>query len=132
MRRLLTALALLVAACSPGETAGSTTTPSTSMPIDTTTAASPVTTNPTTTTTTIPSTTTTVPPTTTTIADLEGNWADGPLVTTDFVALGWWDGSEWLDAEAEGSPPGGRRRGLPGSGGRHAEPDYGRAADPRL
>lgn len=105
MRRLLTALALLVAACSPGETAGSTTTPSTSVPIDTTTAASPVTTNPTTTTTTTPSTTTTVPPTTTTIADLEGNWADGPLVTTDFVALGWWDGSEWLDAETEGALP---------------------------
>ncbi|HEY6635257.1 MAG TPA: hypothetical protein VI141_06555, partial [Acidimicrobiia bacterium] len=105
MRRLLTALALLVAACSPGETADSTTTPSTSVPVDTTTGATTATTAPTTTTTTVPTTTTTFPPTTTTIADLEGNWADGPLVTTDFVALGWWDGSEWLDAETEGAIP---------------------------
>jgi hypothetical protein len=43
--------------------------------------------------------------TTTTDADLEGNWADGPLVTTDFAALGWWDGSDWRSAETEGALP---------------------------
>jgi hypothetical protein len=36
---------------------------------------------------------------------LEGNWADGPLITTEFGALGWWDGGEWLDAETQGALP---------------------------
>jgi hypothetical protein len=41
--------------------------------------------------------------TTTTL--LEGTWADAPLVTTGFGALGWWDGSDWRDAETEGALP---------------------------
>lgn len=36
---------------------------------------------------------------------MAGNWADGPLVTTEFGALGWWDGNDWLDAETEGALP---------------------------
>lgn len=34
-----------------------------------------------------------------------GNWADQPLVTTAFGALGWWNGAGWLDAETEGELP---------------------------
>lgn len=99
------ALAVLVAACSPGDSTASTTTSSS------TTSVAPVTTTPPTSTTAVPSTSTTVAATTTTIAAttttsvLAGNWADGPLVTTDFGALGWWDGSNWLDADTEGALP---------------------------
>jgi len=50
-------------------------------------------------------TTSTTLGTTTTSPLLEGNWADEPLVVTDFGALGWWDGSSWLDAETEGALP---------------------------
>jgi hypothetical protein len=45
-----------------------------------------------------------MPSTTTTTSLLDGNWADLPLVTTDFGALGWWDDG-WLDAEEEGALP---------------------------
>jgi hypothetical protein len=58
----------------------------------------------TTTTTTITTTTTTTLSSTTTPSILEGNWADMPLVTTDFGALGWWDDG-WFDAESEGELP---------------------------
>jgi hypothetical protein len=62
------------------------------------------------TTTTAPTTTTPPPSTTTSLAPsttsvLAGNWADEPLLTTDFGALGWWDGTDWLDAETEGALP---------------------------
>jgi hypothetical protein len=50
------------------------------------------------TTTTVESTTTTVGPTTT--AGLEGNWADDPMVVAGFGALGWWDGTAWVQVEA--------------------------------
>lgn len=106
MKKLLTALLVVVAACSPGEAADSTTSSSsTSLATSTTTAPSTTTTAPSTTTTTLAATTTTPPGTTTTDAGLAGDWADGPLVTTDFAALGWWDGSNWLDAETEGALP---------------------------
>lgn len=104
MRKLTLVLLLVVVACS-GET-GDTTTSTTSAP--TTTASAP-----TTTTTTAPSTTTTTAATTTSVATttttttdlLEGSWAESPLVTTGFGALGWWDGSSWVGAEAEGTLP---------------------------
>jgi len=56
----------------------------------------------TTTTTRLP-TTTTLPPTTTTSL-LEGNWAKQPLVAYDDwggMALGWWDGTRWVQVDAE-------------------------------
>lgn len=105
VRKLIVFSLVAVVACS-GET-GDTTTSTTSAP--TTTASAPTTTTTTTsptTTTTSATTTTSVAPTTTTTTDLlEGNWAESPLVTTSFGALGWWDGSSWLDAEAEGTLP---------------------------
>lgn len=101
MRRVVAALTLLVAACSPAEPDSSSTTVTTEPTATTTTLSSSTTSTPTTTITT-PSTTT-LAPTTTTL--LEGNWADQPLVTTDFAALGWWNGSDWLDAETEGALP---------------------------
>lgn len=102
-----TLLLLVVAACSPGETIASSTTTSTTLAVATSTTA------PATTTTTLaPTTTTTIPPTTTTsVADtttttvLAGTWAAEPVLTTDFGALGWWDGSQWLEAEIEGALP---------------------------
>lgn len=109
MRTALPALVLVVAACSAGEVSDSTTT-SSSRPTSTTstTVAVPVpttTTTVTTSTTTTMATTTTEPASTTTTEVLEGTWADGPLVTTGFGALGWWDGSGWRDAETEGALP---------------------------
>lgn len=105
MRKLTLALLLVVVACS-GET-GDTTTSTTSAP--STTASAPTattTTTPPTTTTTSATTTTSVAPTTTTTTDLlEGNWAESPLITTGFGALGWWDGSGWVDADTAGSLP---------------------------
>lgn len=101
MRRLGLALFLAAAACSPADTTES----STSSSAGPTTTTSPVatTSTPATTPTTTASTTT-LPPTTTTSL-LAGNWADEPLVTTDFGALGWWDGSGWRDAATEGALP---------------------------
>lgn len=103
-RPLLAVAALLVAACSPGETTNSvsTSTPPTTVST-TTTEPAPTTTAPVTTTTAGPTTTTA--PSTTTSSLLAGNWADGPLITTDFGALGWWDGTDWLDAETQGALP---------------------------
>lgn len=105
MRKTLLVLLLMGVACSPADTAASTTTTeaatSTSMPAVSTTSSSVSTTS-----TLAPSTsTTTLETTTTTDALLAGNWAAGPLVTTDFGALGWWDGSAWIDAAATGELP---------------------------
>lgn len=102
MRKSLVAAVLVASACSPAETSESSTTSS----LDpTTTVTSTTTTTPGTTTSTIGTTTTTSPATTTTTNLLEGDWADEPLVVTGFGALGWWDGSGWLDAESEGALP---------------------------
>ena len=92
---------LVVAACSPSESEGSSTssTPTTS-PVTTSTS-KPATTS--TTATTIATPTTTTVAVATTLA--EGDWADLPLVTTDFGALGWWDGAGWVDSESEGALP---------------------------
>lgn len=87
MRKTAVVVAILATACSPADTAESTTTSTAS-----TTTSAPVTT-----------TTTTGSTTSTTLA--EGEWAHAPLVTTGFGALGWWDGSGWLDAETEGALP---------------------------
>jgi hypothetical protein len=106
MWRFLLAVTLVAAACSPAETADSTIS-TTARITTTTTQTSPSTELPgpsTTTTTTVAKTTTSAPTTTTTIG-LEGNWAQQPLVTVSFGALGWWDGSSWIDAEAEGELP---------------------------
>lgn len=102
MKRLAVAFVVLIPACSPGETADSTTT-STSIAATSTTEAT-TTTVATTTTTTTPSTTTTTVAATSTTA-LAGNWADQPLIETGFGALGWWNGADWLDAETEGVLP---------------------------
>ena len=104
MRKILVALLLVVGACSPSETAETTT--STSEGTSSTTAA-PATTSmpPTSTTVPVSTTTTTEATTTTTTAVLEGTWADEPLITTGFGAIGWWDGTEWRDAATEGELP---------------------------
>ena len=100
MRRALLALVLVAVACSP-EGALTTTT------VGDTTTSAPPTTIQVTTTTTAPTTTTTttIPPTTTTLAGLEGNWADQPLVTSGFGALGWWEGGSWVRADEVGALP---------------------------
>jgi len=103
MRRSFVAVVLLVAACSPGETADSTT--STTEGTATTTTQAVVTTVSSATTTSAMATSTTSAPTTTTSTGIEGNWADEPLVTVGFGALGWWDGSDWIDAEEEAELP---------------------------
>jgi hypothetical protein len=103
MRRLLVAVILVGSACSPSETAGSTTS-TTTVTSTTTTESPPTTASPATTTTTLAATTTSARSTTTTTG-LEGNWADEPLVTVDFGALGWWDGTKWVEAEAESELP---------------------------
>jgi hypothetical protein len=57
------------------------------------------------TTTTVAATTTSVPPTTTTTAAVPGNWSDIPLVVAPFGALGWWDGSGWVQVEQSTTLP---------------------------
>jgi hypothetical protein len=108
MRKALLIVILVAAACSPGDAADSTTTSTT----PTTSTSSTVAAQGTTTVAPVPSSTTLAPTTTTSTAttttgppEVEGDWAVEPLVTTDFGALGWWDGSEWLGAEAEGALP---------------------------
>jgi hypothetical protein len=105
MRKTLLALLLVVGACSPAETAETTT--STSGDTSSTNTAPPSTQAPSTTSGAPPhsTTTTTEATTTTTTALLEGTWADLPLITTGFGAIGWWDGSEWRDAATEGELP---------------------------
>lgn len=104
MRRSIVTLVLVVTACSPAETADSTT----SSVIEPTTSTTQAVATPTTvaaTTTTTAETTSTSPPPTTTSTGIEGNWASQPLITVGFGALGWWDGSGWVDAEDAGSLP---------------------------
>lgn len=107
MIRKAAAFALVLAACVPSATDDSSTTSTVLDPTTTTvaptTSTAPTTTLPATTTST---STTTLPPTTTTTTTLvAGNWASQPLITTGFGALGWWDGSTWVDAEVEGALP---------------------------
>lgn len=103
MRQTALCLVLVVAACSTDSTAATT---STSTTIETTTTATEVTTtSSTSTTTTAMTSTTTTAAVATTTGGLEGNWAQAPLITTEFGALGWWDGSHWVDAETEGALP---------------------------
>ena len=88
MSRYLVALVVVMALCACTPAATQTTTGST-------TAASTLST--TSISTTVPITTTIATTTTTTL--LEGNWADLPLVVVDSfggMALGWWDGAEWV------------------------------------
>ncbi len=105
MRKTLLVLLLVGVACSPADTADSTT--STVEPATSTTSAVSTTSSGVPTPSTLaPSTTTkTLATTTSTEALLEGIWAAGPLVTTDFGALGWWDGSTWIDAAMAGELP---------------------------
>lgn len=109
MHKLAFVFVLIVVACSPSDVADSTTTSTTASVTTSTTVADPTTTaEPSTTTSTseaTPTTTTVPPSTTTTLPMLAGNWAEEPLVTAEFGALGWWNGSEWLDAEEEGTLP---------------------------
>lgn len=93
-RRLPLLLALLIVAACGDEGAGTTTTSLT----PTTLASTTTTTIEATTTTTTPSTTTTEE-TTTTVTEVEGNWADEPLVVSKFGALGWWDGANWIQVD---------------------------------
>jgi len=104
MGKATVVLALFVAACSPGE--GSDSTTSAPLPSTTATVAGQTTTPPPSpSTTTLPTTTTTTIATTTTTELLDGEWADEPLVTTAFGALGWWDGEAWVDAAGGGALP---------------------------
>lgn len=104
-RSLAGAAFLLLAACSPGDAGDST---STTEPGATTSSKQPLAASTTattglTTSTTVALSTTTSSTTTTTEPD--GNWAELPLVVTPFGALGWWDGSGWIDAEEAGQLP---------------------------
>ena len=85
----------------PGETITTTTTAATTSSPSATTVpgAGPTTTTGEGTTTSLPPTTTTSPASTTTTVGVEGNWSDTPLVVTGFGALGWWDGSSWVQVE---------------------------------
>ncbi|HEX9855808.1 MAG TPA: hypothetical protein VGC47_10865 [Acidimicrobiia bacterium] len=112
MGRTAMVLALLVAAAACGGEAETTTSGSqpagTTTQATTTTSVPPTTTTvPEVTTTTVPATTTTVPPATTT--SLAGSVTSLPVVAAGDGVVGWWDGSEWI--EATGGPP------VPASGG---------------
>jgi hypothetical protein len=104
MRKSLVVLILVVGACSSGETSDSTTSSTAVSATSTTTDQTSTTLSPASTATTVPTTTTSSLATTTTTG-LEGTWADEPLVTTGFGALGWWDGSDWRVAAEEASLP---------------------------
>ena len=103
MRRLLVATVVLAAACSPGESAVTSTSLATTTSPAPTTTVPPTTSAPQVTTTTAAPTTTTLAPATSTTL-LAGVWAGLPLVTTEFGALGWWDDG-WVDAESVGALP---------------------------
>lgn len=108
MRRalpLVVGIAVLLAACSPDETAGSTTTSEVTTTDAPTTTVASTTTIPATTSTSPATTSTTLAETTTTSPGLEGSWADEPLIVSGFGALGWWDGSSWIMAEEAGALP---------------------------
>ncbi len=100
MRRTTVGIAMLVivTACGDGdvvETSTSIATTTTDGGATTTTSASS--------TTTLPETTTTAGTTTTT--EPAGNWANEPLVTSEFGALGWWDGGNWVQVDELTSLP---------------------------
>ena len=83
-----------------GDTGDTTATPTS---LDTTTTLDETSTTEDRTTTTVEPTTTTSPETTTTIettttTEALSGWADLPLVVAGFGALGWWDGTGWVDA----------------------------------
>lgn len=90
MRRLSTGLALVLVIGACGGAEGGETITS----IDSSTTSSTSTTAPPVVTTTSPATTTTAAATTSTA--VPGTWADEPLVVSAFGALGWWDGSDWV------------------------------------
>ena len=96
---LIVVMIILFAVCNDDDSGDTTTTSavtSTTAPEPTTTAPAPTTTS------IVEATTTTLPETTTTADDglLEGNWAPEPLVATTFMgALGWWDGTGWVQVE---------------------------------
>lgn len=101
MRRTTIGIAFLmiVTACGDGD-GGETTTSSLA---ETTTTVASTSTTAVATTTTTPDTTTTEPATTTTEA--AGNWAAEPLVTSEYGALGWWDGGNWVQVDELTSLP---------------------------
>jgi hypothetical protein len=72
--------------------------PSTSLAGTTAPGAGPTTTVAATTTTPVETTTSTLATTTTTAA-VEGSWSDTPLIVTGPGALGWWDGSGWVQVD---------------------------------
>jgi hypothetical protein len=74
-----------------------------SMPETTTTMPTTTTSVSETTTTSLEETTTTVEETTTTL--LAGNWAADPVVMAGFGALGWWDGSSWVQVQPDTTLP---------------------------
>lgn len=83
-----------------GDTGDTTATPTS---LDTTTTLDETSTTEDRTTTTVEPTTTTSPETTTTIettttTEALSGWADLPIVVAGFGALGWWDGTGWVDA----------------------------------
>ena len=106
MRKLLPLLALVFTACSPGDAGDATT----SLPGFTTSSIASTTTEVPTTisvpvsTSSSPGTSTTTLATTTT-TEPGGNWADQPLITTGFGALGWWDGGIWVPSKDVGALP---------------------------
>ena len=106
MRKLFPMIALVLAACSPGD-AGDTSTSSlgstTSSSVSTTLQAPTTTSVPVSTSSSFATTTTTLITTTTTAQP--GNWADEPLITTGFGALGWWDGGIWVPSQDVGALP---------------------------
>ncbi len=84
-----------------GDTGDTTATPTS---LDTTTTLVETSTTEDRTTTTVEPTTTTSPETTTTIettttTEALSGWADLPIVVAGFGALGWWDGTGWVDAD---------------------------------
>lgn len=105
MTKGLLAVILILTACGPSEESGET---STTESGETTTSVV-TTTSEKTTTTEVPTTTTegstTTVAATSTSALRSGNWADQPLIVTDFGAMGWWDGSEWVRADDVGALP---------------------------
>lgn len=104
------AIASIVVACSSGQSGSSTTTQgvSTSVSAPSTTSSSPPPTSTSlvvTTTTIEPTTTTSMLTTTTAPEDLEGDWADQPLIVAAFGALGWWDGAAWVQVDDDTDLP---------------------------
>ncbi len=97
MRRLIPAVCLLLVAAACGGDEGAETTTSA---LETTSSTTPETTTSTVadTTTTVAETTTSTEGTTTT-TEPPGNWAAEPLVVSEFGALGWWDGGNWVQVD---------------------------------